>query len=402
MTSFSSSGSGRVDKQPPLWQDRDIRFDITARELGCRAGEQKLQTFHFVEDTKGNAGDYGRLQISNLRITWQSRSKPKINLTIGLNCVCAISKKQLHSELRGAYSSLHLMCKAQGTRYEFIFSQISGPSGHPVSLDGQPDDLIYWLTAICRAYGESRFFRDLRLRVTLFQGASRQLRLLPDERIYRRVQGVWNLSADQGNLGTMHLTDVRIVWAANLNELFNLSLPYVQVIAVRVRESKFGLALVIESSELSGGYVLGFKLDPPERLHALHAELVNLFNVHSNKPTFGVERLISKDHLQRLTETGMLGTGGGEDGADSFKPMAEETGDSFVDSSTQQQQSPDVIAAYLADEEQPLPGSGALGSSGSGAGAAGSVVQGVVYCPELGLSIERIKQGYTLEELWTT
>ena len=41
--------------------------------------------------------------------------------------------------------------------------------------------------------------------------------------------GVWNLSADQGNLGTFFLSNVRIVWHANLAENFNVSIPYIQV-----------------------------------------------------------------------------------------------------------------------------------------------------------------------------
>ena len=40
--------------------------------------------------------------------------------------------------------------------------------------------------------------------------------------------GVWNLSSDQGNLGTFFLTNIRIVWFANLASNFNVSLPYMQ------------------------------------------------------------------------------------------------------------------------------------------------------------------------------
>lgn len=37
------------------------------------------------------------------------------------------------------------------------------------------------------------------------------------------TSGVWNLSSDQGNLGTFYITNVRIVWFANLAENFNVS-----------------------------------------------------------------------------------------------------------------------------------------------------------------------------------
>ena len=57
----------------------------------------------------------------------------------------------------------------------------------------------------------------------------KQLKLLPGEQVYSRVNGVWNLSCDQGNLGTFFITNVRVVWHANLAENFNIGIPYMQV-----------------------------------------------------------------------------------------------------------------------------------------------------------------------------
>ena len=34
----------------------------------------------------------------------------------------------------------------------------------------------------------------------------------------------------QGNLGTFFITNVRIVWHANMNESFNVSIPYLQIV----------------------------------------------------------------------------------------------------------------------------------------------------------------------------
>ena len=72
-----------------------------------------------------------------------------------------------------------------------------------------------------------------------------------------QVNGVWNLSSEQGNLGTFFVTNVRLVWHANLVETFNVSIPYMQIVSVRVRDSKFGQALVVETHPNSGGYMLG-------------------------------------------------------------------------------------------------------------------------------------------------
>lgn len=45
-----------------------------------------------------------------------------------------------------------------------------------------------------------------------------------------QVEGVWNLSSDQGNLGCFFLTNVRLVWHANLAQNFNVSIPYMQMV----------------------------------------------------------------------------------------------------------------------------------------------------------------------------
>ena len=71
------------------------------------------------------------------------------------------------------------------------------------------------------------------------------------------MNGVWNLSSEQGNLGTFFVTNVRVVWHANLVETFNVSIPYMQIVSIRVRNSKFGQALVVETHPDSGGYMLG-------------------------------------------------------------------------------------------------------------------------------------------------
>ena len=35
----------------------------------------------------------------------------------------------------------------------------------------------------------------------------------------------------QGNLGTFFITNVRIVWHANMNDIFNVSIPYLQIVS---------------------------------------------------------------------------------------------------------------------------------------------------------------------------
>ena len=81
--------------------------------------------------------------------------------------------------------------------------------------------------------------------------------------------------------------------------------------AIKVRDSKFGLALVIETtpavrctflmgvlkksfhacktSKQSGNYVLGFKIDPEEKAKDIFKEITSLYKVYGMNPIFGVQ-----------------------------------------------------------------------------------------------------------------
>ena len=55
---------------------------------------------------------------------------------------------------------------------------------------------------------------------------------------------------------------------------------------IRVRESKYGVALVLETSEFSGAYVLGFRI---ENVDDVFNEISSLFQTFKKKPYFGVQ-----------------------------------------------------------------------------------------------------------------
>ena len=61
-------------------QDREIKFDCTASQLSLRRGEVLLDSLANVEDTKGNNGEHGKLQVTSLRLTWESHKNPRTNL----------------------------------------------------------------------------------------------------------------------------------------------------------------------------------------------------------------------------------------------------------------------------------------------------------------------------------
>ncbi|KAG1683555.1 Bardet-Biedl syndrome 5 [Nymphon striatum] len=279
-----------------FWQDKEIRFNLANNATKTCPGEKIMNRLEHIEDSKAGRDKIGRLYITNLRMIWHSYSKQSVGL-----------------------------CK-------YFFNQM---------------DL---------AYKASRLYREVKLRSAIM--VSKQLRVLPLEKIYSKINGVWNLSNDQGNLGTFYITNIRIVWHANLNENYNISLPYIQILTVRVRDSKFGPALVIETSETSGSYTLGFRIDPQERLQQVLKEISSCHQAHSAEPIFGVEVNFKKQDFQVKQE---------------IERVQEDVVIEEKDS--------DLLAAYLADDHQQSD-------------------REVIYSDELGLAVEKLKEGYTLANLW--
>ncbi len=51
------------------------------------------------------------------------------------------------------------------------------------------------------------------------------------------------------------------------------------------------MALVVETMPQSGGYILGFRIDPTEHLQEVAKEIQNVHQVFSKSPVFGVSIL---------------------------------------------------------------------------------------------------------------
>lgn len=70
-------------------------------------------------------------------------------------------------------------------------------------------------------------------------------------RLFSQVVGVWNVSNSQGHLGTLHSTNIRVVWHANATPSFNVSIPYLQMINIQLRQGKSNDSLIIETNKYS-------------------------------------------------------------------------------------------------------------------------------------------------------
>lgn len=190
--------------------------------------------------------------------------------------------RKARSKIRGHTQALCVLAKYNSVRFEFMFT----------SLVKNSPRLFTTAQAVMRAYETSKLYRDLKLRGLVVKDG--ELILLPEEQVYSKVPGVWNLSSDQGNLGTFFITNIRVVWHANLASNFNVSVPYMQIKTIKVRDSKFGEALVLETFPKAGGYILGFKIDSKDKLSEVMQEVINLHKIFSTSPIFGVKFTIEE------------------------------------------------------------------------------------------------------------
>uniref|UniRef100_A0A7S3K498 BBSome complex member BBS5 PH domain-containing protein n=1 Tax=Aureoumbra lagunensis TaxID=44058 RepID=A0A7S3K498_9STRA len=260
-----------------LWQDREVRFDLIPADLQVGFGEKVIESALAIEDTKSD--QRGSLSITNLRIIWLAQRKiSRPNLSIGHNCIANVQLRTSKSKQRGITQLLYLGARINGstTAFEFIFT----------SANEQAPRIFSTAQKIIRAYENTKLYRDLRLRLSIIR--DNNLILLPQEEIFSQQRSVWNLSADKGNLGSFYVTNIRIVWHANNASNFNVSLPYLQMKSVRIQQSKFGQALVLETTPRAGGYVLGFRIDPKKQLEATVQEINSMRAAFTKRPILGI------------------------------------------------------------------------------------------------------------------
>jgi len=331
-----------------VWQDREIRFDVGFALMKPRKGEVEIDSINSVEDTKGNNGERGSLSVSNLRLLWLCHKNPSTNLSIGFDCIVSLNIRTAKSRLRGDTQGLYVMTKFNNSRFEFIFT----------SLVKNSPRLFTTVQAVYKSYNSTKLYRDLKLRGAII--SNKQLMQLPDEDVYNKVDGVWNLSADQGNLGTFFVTNVRLVWHANLAENFNVSIPYLQIKAIKIRDSKFGHALVVETTAASGGYILGFRVDPYDKLSEVYKEIKTLHEVYSCNPMFGI-----KYNVEEKPDT-----------LTNWKVERKEDDVEIIDDDHF-----DALGAYYADGDK-------------------DVDREPEYNNVLGLAVEKLREGYSISDLW--
>jgi Bardet-Biedl syndrome 5 protein len=203
-----------------VWQDSEVRVDGSRASCQLRRGEAAIDTLDSVEDSKGASGERGRLTVTTLRLLWVSHANPGHNVSIGWDAMAAgragVAVRSAQSRLRGSLQALVVAATHGGAKFDFLFTSLVKASPR----------LFATAQAVHKAYETSRAYRTLRLRGAIIRPEDRAVVLLPRERVFTQLDGVWNLANDSGNLGACTVTSQRFVWRANLTENFNVSIPY--------------------------------------------------------------------------------------------------------------------------------------------------------------------------------
>ncbi|RNF18725.1 bardet-Biedl syndrome 5 protein [Trypanosoma conorhini] len=369
MPSSGAELNAAAAKAFTFWFDREFRFNLAEEELAVQTarGETLLATLRPVEDTKGNAGEEGVLTVTNLRCIWRSTANPRKSLSIGYYGIQGVETKEANSRLRGATEALYINSRFSSSRYEFVFTLLS-----------RAQQRLFIVPAVWRAYESSRAYRELRMRSSMVRGGD--IVLLPGEQLFTRLEGVTNVSEDKGVVGVLFTTNVRLVWYAQYSQNVNISIPLLQLTGLRIRPTKYGPALLIETSSYSGSCLLGFRVDPVDRLRELFRECVSLWKAWSMRPVLGVAvtlQAATPDAAEDGDPSNGPGGGGGPAAPPAPQPRKLD-GEDVV-----QQVETDAFAAYYAD----------LGQKGAD--------RRPEFDASIGLAVERLRAGVTMRDLWT-
>lgn len=114
-------------------------------------------------------------------------------------------------------SCLYILTLNRNSRFEFIFTNLAQSNARKFSS----------VFDVYRSYQSTLLYRELKLRSAImviwpFKVVAKRASVQ-----YSTFYGIWNLSSDEGNLGTLIATNVRVIWYADINETFNISLPQI-------------------------------------------------------------------------------------------------------------------------------------------------------------------------------
>ena len=232
--------------QNSLWQDRQVMFDVSKSEFVFRKGEETYKTMSNIEDLKSN-NEIGTFIFTNLRLIWYNNKNPKINQSIGYDCIENLEKKSSDSMMTGQSNILTIFCRSDKSRYELTYRN-SSETNHDPYVN---------LSNILKLYEQGRLYREMKQNnENIYDKNNKNLILLKDEKIIEKNKNIYlednnNKNDKDNNYGTLYKTNVRLIWISDKNCTFNLSMPWIQISSVKGEmHSEFGVSLRVRLSRI--------------------------------------------------------------------------------------------------------------------------------------------------------
>lgn len=313
------------------WKDKRLAFDLRPSSLRLEDGEQLIARFFPVEDVKGNPDEIGVLEVTNLRLIWICCAKTRVNLSIGWRSVSLTFVQNLKNSLGSPISSLVVLTKYGSTKYEFVFNKMSlyndlllsgdlssdfvrgrrlfGPNGIPRRVNlTTPINMIDSFDVVFKvwqAYKRTQLFRCSRANLTSLlpssdsssnpqaaYGKVSEYNKLPSEETIDIYPGIeQSESRSMKYFGSLIITNIRLIWIDDSLPLRNLSIPYIQIESMKVKQgdrlliNTFDYLATTNQVELSWSK----KNANSKRAKSMFEQLQNLCTLYKSKPRFGPE-----------------------------------------------------------------------------------------------------------------
>lgn len=236
--------------------DKLLLVDAGADSLVLVPGEYAIVRFEDVEDVRADPTildslKFGTVTLTNLRLAWNSRGDPNgHSISVGLSTITKISVGNLHEdkhkgatpqEGRTPFNKGLFITGNRSVVLHATFNQI----GYKFELKPgtkeftqQNANFFNILQTVYRAHDTTRMYRRVRVRCSIVRDG--QPVLLSREIILDSIRNVGLMSAIgvSNILGTLVRTSHRIVWFSPSNESYNVSIPYVDVLGLSLKDIK--------------------------------------------------------------------------------------------------------------------------------------------------------------------
>lgn len=225
-----------------LWQDRQVLFDISKSEFVFRQGEESYKTMSNIEDLKGS-NEIGTFIFTNLRLIWYNNKNPKINQSIGYDCIENLEKKEGDSMMTGQSILLKIFCRCDKNRYELNYRS-SSENNHDPYIN---------LSNILKLYEQGRLYRELKQNNdNIYDKNDKNVILLKDESVTEKFKNIYLESNDNdANFGTLYKTNIRLIWINEKNNSLNLSIPWIQISSIKGEmHDKYGISIRIKLTKI--------------------------------------------------------------------------------------------------------------------------------------------------------